>query len=185
MFNGLSPLAPATLVDGAYFIDEDPDVFNAVLTWLRHGVVDRKFIFSDHLATAASYLGLEELQEYLATLVKEEKLETENRWRDFYEKKYETLKWSLDAIANGVKDLPNFMSDDMLEFHVAMAISALRGGTLTQICSHICLQQLSENSHTAPQDICSLVMFTLKRMRDKFGPLKVFEDGRGVWQFAS
>ena len=80
-------------------------------------------------------------------------------------------------------DLPNFMSGDMIEFHVAMAISALQGGTLTQICRHICLQQLSENSHTAPQDICSMVMFTLKKMRDKLSPLRVAEDVRGVWKF--
>merc|ERR1711970_503391 len=168
MFSESSPLAPARLVDGAFFIDEDPDAFNAVLTWLRHGVIDRKNVSNEHLLAAASYFGLEEMYRQLTVLVeeeekreKQERLETESRWREFYEKKYESLQWNLEAIASNVKDLPNFMSGDMIEFHVVMAIGALRGGTLTQICRHICLQQLSENSHMAPQDICSLVMVTL------------------------
>lgn len=110
MFNGLNPLAPASLVDGAFFIDEDPEVFNTVLTWLRHGVIDRKNVSSEHLMAAASYFGLDELHEQLASIVgeeetreKKEKLESDDRWREFYDKKYEALKWSLEAIANNVK----------------------------------------------------------------------------------
>jgi len=192
MFNGLNPLAPASLVDGAFFIDEDPEVFGAVLTWLRHGVINRKNISDEHLVAAASYFGLDELHERLTSIVdeeenreKQERLESETRWRDFYDEKYEALKWSLEAVANNVKDLPHFLSGDMIEFHVTMAIGALGGGTLIQICRHVCLQQLSENSHTSPKDICSLVLFTLKKMREKMSPYRVFEDERGVWQFVN
>lgn len=190
MFQEDSLLAPSCLVDGAFFIDADPDVFCAILTWLRHGVIDQKWTSMDHLAAAASYFGLEDLcravkekEEEDEKRRKEEEVEKEARRREFYEKKMEALKWALEAVANNVKDLPNFVSQELLEFQVAMAIGSLEGGTLTQICRHICTRQLSENSHTAPQDICTLVMFTLKRMRDKPGPLRVREDEIGVWNF--
>jgi len=190
MFQEHSPLAPSRLVDGAFFVDADPDAFSAILTWLRHGIVDRKWTSTDHLAAAASYFGLEdlclqvkEMEEEDERRRKEEEGETEARRREFYGKKMEALNWTLEAVANNVKDLPNFVSQELLEFQVAMAIGSLDGGTLTQICRQICTRQLSENSHTAPQDICTLVMFTLKRMRDKPGPLRVKEDEIGVWNF--
>jgi len=190
MFQEDNPLAPARLVDGAYFIDEDPDVFGVILTWLRHGVVDLKMASTEHLAAAASYFGLEDLRREVEEKEEEEKrqlsqkkLEEEARNREYQDKKIEALRWTLDAVANNVKDLPNFVSLELLEFQVTMAIGSLNGGTLTQICRHICTRQLSENSHTSPRDICTLVLFTLKRLRDKPGPLKVWEDEVGVWNF--
>ena len=68
MFSAENPLPPARLVDGAYFIDADPDVFNSILTWLRHEVLDLKNVSPDHLAAAASYFGLEDMQLQLSDL---------------------------------------------------------------------------------------------------------------------
>ena len=112
MFNGLNPLAPASLVDGAFFIDEDPDVFAAVLTWLRHGVIDRKNVSGEHLLAAASYFGMDEMHEQLTSLMDEEekrerkeKQEAEQSWREFCEEKFEAIAWKLEAIASNVKGL--------------------------------------------------------------------------------
>ena len=41
MFDPNSGLEPGKMVDGAYFIDADPDSFQALLSWLRY----RKVIF--------------------------------------------------------------------------------------------------------------------------------------------
>jgi len=192
MFDKDSPFAPARRIDDAYFIDEDPDIFSAILTWLRHGVVDRKSLSTEHLMAAAAYFGLEDLRRSVGEAEAEEEHrrqremeETENRRIELIEKNHESIKWTLEAVANNVKDLPNFLSSELLEFQVAMAIGALDGGTLTQICSHICTRQLSENSHTSPQDICTMVLFTLKKMREKNGPFRVAEDELGAWHFVA
>ena len=110
MFQESNPLNPSKLVDGAYFLDEDPDVFGAILTWLRHGVVDRKCASTDHLAAAASYFGLEDLRRAVEEAEeeeerkrKEEKVEEEAVKRKFMEKNVELLRWALDAVANNVK----------------------------------------------------------------------------------
>jgi hypothetical protein len=40
MFDPDHSVPPSKLIDGAYFIDEDPEVFRAILTWLRRGVLE-------------------------------------------------------------------------------------------------------------------------------------------------
>lgn len=62
MFQEDSPLPPARLVDGAFFIDADPDVFCVILTWLRHGIIELKAASVEHLKAAASFFGLWELE---------------------------------------------------------------------------------------------------------------------------
>ena len=65
MFDAGSQLPPARLVDGAYFMDEDPEIFEVILNWLRHGTVDYKTASKDHLKAVASYFGLLDLEELL------------------------------------------------------------------------------------------------------------------------
>ena len=67
-----NPLPPESFVDGAYFIDADPKVFEAILTWLRYGEINLKKVSLSHLTAAASYFGLEDLH---AQLLKREQIE--------------------------------------------------------------------------------------------------------------
>jgi len=187
MFSEESGLAPARLLDGAFFIDADPDAFSAVLTWLRHGVVDTDKVSTEHLSAAAAYFGLDPLRQHVDrarseddAARREDSLEAERRWRRFYETRFETLKRTLEGISDRVKDLPKIGSAEMMEFQVALAVNSLDGGTLAQICRQICLQQLSEESRTAPADILSPVMFALKKMQEKG---RLAEDGLGIWHF--
>ena len=46
-------MAPAQLINGAYFLDEDPYVFSAILLWLRHGLIDEKARGVDGFITAS------------------------------------------------------------------------------------------------------------------------------------
>ena len=62
MFQEDSPLPPARMVDGGYFIDADPDVFCVILTWLRHGIIESKDVSMEHVGAAASFFGLVDLE---------------------------------------------------------------------------------------------------------------------------
>ena len=77
MFDKDSPFAPARRIDDAYFIDEDPDIFSAILTWLRHGVVERKSLSTEHLMAAAAYFGLEDLRRSVGEAEAEEEVPAE------------------------------------------------------------------------------------------------------------
>jgi len=117
MFNGESGLTPARQLDGAFFIDADPDAFGAVLTWLRHGVVDTDKVSTEHLSAAAAYFGLDPLRQHVDrarseddAARREDSLEAERRWRRFYETRFETLKRTLEGISDRVKDLPKIGS---------------------------------------------------------------------------
>ena len=70
-----SNVPPASQIEGAYFIDADPVVFDAILAWLRYGVIDLKNVSLEHLTAATSYFGLEDMHKQL--LDRQTKMETE------------------------------------------------------------------------------------------------------------
>merc|ERR1711931_449221 len=70
-----SNVPPASQIEGAYFIDADPVIFDAILAWLRYGVIDLKNVSLEHLTAATSYFGLEVMHKQL--LDRQTKMETE------------------------------------------------------------------------------------------------------------
>jgi len=70
-----SNVPPASQIEGAYFIDADPVIFDAILAWLRYGVIDLKNVSLEHLTAATSYFGLEDMHKQL--LDRQTKMETE------------------------------------------------------------------------------------------------------------
>jgi len=168
MFNPESLIPPATTFDGAYFIDEDPDVFTAVLNWLRHGVVQTSIVSLEQLLVASSYFGLDCLAQELLSRQKEEKIEqnSDDDWKEKILVSFSELKWLLSSITSNLKDLPSFLLPNLLQFQVEMALKYLDGGTLDEICYQICMQQLSDNSHVTPSDIKRPVLMTLQKMKN-------------------
>jgi len=99
MFNQDSPMAPAKLLNGAYFIDDDPYVFSAILQWLRRGVIDAK-ISIDLLSNAACYYGLDSLMQQIEK--EEEKKEAiDQSWHHRFQR-MEAMMDDVAQIAKGV-----------------------------------------------------------------------------------
>ena len=80
MFDPVSPLQPGVKVDGAYFIDRDPNYFRIVLNYLRSGqlIVDTN-IPLEAIKTEASYFGLVSLEAELNEKIRESEEALEER----------------------------------------------------------------------------------------------------------
>ena len=61
MFHPESPFTPGVLKDGAYFLDRDPNLFEAVLNYLRSGHLEKNCDVPG-LLKEASYFGLKGLE---------------------------------------------------------------------------------------------------------------------------
>ena len=85
MFDNSNTLPPAKIVDGAYFIDANPDVFEVILDYLRYKtlIVPDK-VPQQCIVVLARYFGLESLLSQLGDRVNNQVVSPPQSWSSRY-----------------------------------------------------------------------------------------------------
>jgi len=116
MFDPNAELEPSQMVDGAFFIDADPEKFGILLNYLRNKIVDIPPNISKHcVLESANYFGLKQLATQLQYEMKSCEIVNLNVGGRIFSTKRSTLRNCPGSVLDNLFDPDNYLQAEKME----------------------------------------------------------------------